>query len=207
MHAEPADVQLPGWVLEQGQPSVIAAQTLIARLQVALNIETLRRGDPDRWRIQSCTAVTIQDGASNEAVVLCHDIKLDSLFTAKAIRAPKCWPRDWQTTWISFDEGTQQHLSQQADRLRSLNHDRVARLVEDSFLAFDTIFFCKFDLLEGETLGEFFAHEKGCMLEHEAIELAADVLSGLDAIHTLDLFHSCVAPEHLVRVSGSWKLQ
>lgn len=208
MHAEPADVELPVWVLKQGQPTVDAAQTLLARLQMALNAENLRRGDPDRWKIQSCMAVSIQDGASsNEAVVLCQDTKLNSVFTAKALFAPKCWAPDWQTTWISFDAATQQHLSQQADRLRSLNHDRVARLVEDSFLAFDTVFFCKFDLLEGETLSELFAREQGCMLEHEAIKLATDVLSGLDAIHKLELFHSCVAPQHLVHVSGTWKLQ
>ncbi len=203
MCAEPlVDVELHISILTEGRKAVNVAQQLLGRLQVALDI-----GEPGRLIIHSCKAASTQGTATSDAVVVCQDTKLGNVFTAKAIFAPNCWQADWETTWICFDEATKQHLSQQADKLRSVVHDRVARLVESSFWAFDTIFFCKFDELRGETLTEYLVAEQGSMLEHESIKLAVDVLSGLRTIHELNLVHGCVNPELLVHVSGSWKLQ
>ena len=200
------EMALPGAVVVHGQAEVDAAQRLLGRLQAALSLENINRGEPGRWVIVSCMAVST-DANTSEAVVICLDTKLNDQFTAKTIFAPDSWQASWQQNWTPFEPGVKEHLLQQVDLLRSVNNDRLARLVEASFMAYDTVFFCRFDMLEGETLAEKLDREGGCMDEHETIKLALDVLPGIGAMHERKLLHSVVNPKHLVHVSGTWKLR
>ena len=187
---------LPRLTSEDSDRAAAAAQ--LGQLQAALESEAASRGEAGRWRIVAC-----KEFSELAAVVVCDDSKLKCQHTVKALFAP-----GFGAGWQGFPADTVQHLQHQADLLRVINHDRIARLVETFFVAFDNIFVAFFEMLEtadAETL-DVKLERGGCMSAHDTCNMALDAVRGLGYLHERGLVHAALKPGVVVLVKGSWKL-
>lgn len=90
----------------------------------------------------------------------------------------------------------------EAQLVGKLRHPNIVDVTDFGEIAPDGDFFLAMELLEGESLAERIAN-RGPLDSYEAVSIAADIASGLSAVHAIGIVHRDVKPENIFLARSS----
>jgi serine/threonine-protein kinase len=93
------------------------------------------------------------------------------------------------------DPAAMARLVREARVVSAINHPNVCRVVDSGVLD-DGRHYIATELLKGQTLRQYF-ESRGALGAEEAIEIGVQLLSGLDAAHSVGVVHRDVKPENI----------
>lgn len=90
----------------------------------------------------------------------------------------------------------------EAQLVGKLRHPNIVDVTDFGEIAPDGDFFLAMELLEGESLADRIAN-RGPLDSYEAVSIAADIASGLSAVHAIGIVHRDVKPENIFLARSS----
>ncbi|MEO6487925.1 MAG: serine/threonine-protein kinase [Thermoanaerobaculia bacterium] len=97
---------------------------------------------------------------------------------------------------IMKEEGAQERFLREARLATRIHHPNVAALYDFSGLP-DGSFYMVWEYIDGTNLGDLI-RGRGCLSPRYAARLAAQALTGLDAIHRAGVVHRDISPENIM---------